>query len=62
MLFRSSLRCYSPADLRLLLQGTGLTLTEFWPGGSYDVQAEVWTPEVPLEQDMTYAAVLELEE
>ena len=58
--FTQSLRCYSPADLRLLLQGTGLTLTECWPGGSYDVQAGVWTPEVPLERAMTYAAVLHL--
>ena len=59
--FTQSLRCYSPADLRLLLEGTGLRLSELWPGGSYDVQAEVWTPEVPLAQAMTYAAVLELE-
>ncbi len=56
--FTQSLRCYSPADLRLLLQGTGMTLAELWPGGSYDVQAGVWTPEVPLAQAMTYAAVL----
>ncbi len=59
--FTQSLRCYSPADLRLLLQGTGLTLAELWPGGSYDVQARLWTPEVPLERAMTYAAVLHLE-
>ncbi len=60
--FTQSLRCYSPADLRLLLEGTGLKLTECWPGGSYDVQAQVWTPEVPLAQAMTYAAVVALEE
>lgn len=59
--FTQSLRCYSPADLRLLLQGTGLTLAERWPGGSYDVQAGVWTPEVPLGKCMTYAGVLKLE-
>lgn len=52
------MRCYSPAGLRLLLEGTGLHLTDLWPGGSYDVQAEVWTPEVPLGKCMTYAAVL----
>ena len=56
--FTQSLRCYSQADLQLLLQGTGLMLTEVWPGGSYDVQAEVWTPEVPLGKCMTYTAVL----
>lgn len=37
--FTQSLRCYGPADLRLLLERTGLHLTELWPGGSYDVQA-----------------------
>ena len=59
--FTQSLRCYTPADLRLLLQGMGLHLTELWPGGSYDVQAGVWTPEVPLARAMTYAALLELD-
>ena len=59
--FTQSLRCYSPADLRLLLQGTGLTLTELWSGGSYNVQARLWTPEMPLERAMTYTAVLHLE-
>ncbi|GGJ86110.1 class I SAM-dependent methyltransferase [Deinococcus aquiradiocola] len=56
--FTQSLRCYSPADLRLLLTGTPLHLTELWPGGHYDAQAGVWTPEVPLEQAMSYTAVL----
>ncbi|WP_407572403.1 class I SAM-dependent methyltransferase [Deinococcus altitudinis] len=56
--FTQSLRCYSPADLRLLLEGTGLQLADLWPGGSYDVQAGRWTPEVPLEQAMSYTAIL----
>ncbi len=52
------MRCYSPAGLRLLLEGTGLHLTDLWPGGSYDVQAEHWTPEVPLGKAMSYTAIL----
>ncbi|EYB66655.1 N-methyl-transferase-like protein [Deinococcus phoenicis] len=56
--FTQSLRCYSPADLRLLLAGTGLTLTEVWPGGAYDPQAGVYHPEVPLGECMMYVAVL----
>lgn len=54
-----SLRCYSPADLRLLLAGTDLQLAEIWPGGRYDVQAGVWHPQVPLGECMTYVAVLQ---
>ncbi|WP_102126627.1 class I SAM-dependent methyltransferase [Deinococcus planocerae] len=56
--FTQSLRCYSPADLRLLLPGTGLTLAEVWPGGSYDPEAGVYHPEVSLGEAMTFAAVL----
>lgn len=56
--FTQSLRCYGPADLRLLLAGTGLELMEVWPGGSYDPQAGVYHPEVPLGECMSYAAVL----
>ncbi|ACO46689.1 class I SAM-dependent methyltransferase [Deinococcus deserti] len=56
-----SLRCYSPADLRLLLRGTGLTLTEVWPGGHYDPQAGVYRSEVPLGKCMTFTALLQRE-
>ena len=56
--FTQSLRCYSPADLRLLLTGTGLALAEVWPGGAYDPEAGVYRPEVPLGECMTYVAVL----
>lgn len=53
-----SLRCYSPADLRLLLQGTGLTLTGLWPGGKYDTQAGIYHPVVPLGECMSFTALL----
>lgn len=56
--FTQSLRCYSPADLRLLLPGTGLRLAEVWPGGRYDPEAGVYHPEVPLGEAMTFVAVL----
>ena len=52
-----SLRCYSPADLRLLLSGTGLELAEVWPGGKYDTQTLIWHPEVPLGECQTFVAV-----
>ncbi|GAA5511763.1 hypothetical protein Dcar01_00476 [Deinococcus carri] len=53
-----SLRCYSPADLRLLLAGTGLMLAEVWPGGAYDPRAGVFHAEVSLGESMMYTAVL----
>lgn len=54
-----SLRCYSPADLRLLLPGTGLTLAGVWPGGAYDTQTGVHQPQVSLGECMSYVAVLQ---
>lgn len=54
-----SLRCYSPADLRLLLTGTGLRLAEIWPGGFFDTKTRAWHPKVPLGECQTFVAVLE---
>lgn len=54
-----SLRCYSPADLRLLTEGTGLRLSEVVSQGMFDQAARIFKPKVPLEQAMTYLAVLE---
>ena len=48
-----SLRCYSPADLRLLLQGTGLELTAVEP-----FKDESYTRACPLETAMLYLARL----
>ncbi|MBP7960494.1 MAG: class I SAM-dependent methyltransferase [Caldilineaceae bacterium] len=55
-----SLRCYAPADLRLLLAGTGLTLTAVHPGGMMDYEAMSYHPAVPLAQAMSYTARLSL--
>ena len=53
-----SLRCYAPADLRLLLEGTGLTLAAAQPGGRYDPDAGVWHPQAILAECMTWTATL----
>ncbi|MBB5233070.1 class I SAM-dependent methyltransferase [Deinococcus budaensis] len=54
-----SLRCSSPADLRLLLPGTGLTLADVWAGGAYHTQAGVYQPQVSLGECMSDVAVLQ---
>ncbi len=51
-----SLRCYSPADLRLLLEGTRLALQTIEPYESEDHEKRV-----PLEQAMLYLTKLVLE-
>jgi hypothetical protein len=53
-----SLRCYSPQDLRLLLEGTGLVLAQVEPAGAVDYEAGTYTPSVPLEQAMQFRALL----
>lgn len=53
-----SLRCYAPADLRLLLAGTGLALETLEPGGAMDYAAMRYSPRVPLHQAMQYLAKL----
>ena len=53
-----STRCYSPADLRLLAEGTGLSIDEITPGGTVDWEAGKWLPNVPLERAMAYIATL----
>lgn len=53
-----SLRCYSPADLRLLLEGTGLALVHIEPGGMMDYESKRYVEPAPLEQAMWYTAVL----
>lgn len=51
-----SLRCYSPADLRLLLEGTGLRLETFEP-----YEDETHETQVPLERALLYLTKLVLE-
>ncbi|NPA27186.1 MAG: class I SAM-dependent methyltransferase [Chloroflexi bacterium] len=58
---RQSLRCYSPADLRLLLEGTGLRLRSLHPGGRMDYTQGRYIPHAPLKQAMVYTAVLEVD-
>jgi SAM-dependent methyltransferase len=53
-----SLRCYAPADLTLLLEGTGLVLTHVEPLGTIDEASGQYVPEAPLLQAMSYIAVL----
>ncbi len=57
---QQSLRCYAPADLRLLLESTDLTLQHIEPGGGMDWAAGQWLPVAPLERAMKYVAQLKL--
>jgi SAM-dependent methyltransferase len=52
-----SLRCYSPADLALLLEGTGLALTAVEPGGAVDRATGAYHPGAPLTRAMSYLAI-----
>ncbi len=53
-----SLRCYSPADLKLLLQNTGLQIDYLEPGGAYDHTKKEYKEKVPLAEAMTYMVKL----
>ncbi|MGH1338115.1 MAG: class I SAM-dependent methyltransferase [Aureispira sp.] len=58
---QQSLRCYSPADLELLLQGTGLTVVEIQAGNCIAYEPTRWRSRVTLPEAMTYYAVLQKE-
>ena len=53
-----SWRCYSPADLRLLLEGVGLEIIDVQPGGAMDYATGRFQAEAPLLEAMWYTAVL----
>ncbi|MGZ3679722.1 MAG: class I SAM-dependent methyltransferase [Ktedonobacterales bacterium] len=53
-----SLRCYSPQDLRMLLNGTGLDLDHVVAGGAVDYTAKMYYPQVPLGESMQYCVYL----
>jgi SAM-dependent methyltransferase len=53
-----SLRCYAPADLELLLEGTGLQVSAITPGGYYDAEAGRYEAQAALERAMSYVATL----
>ncbi len=57
---QQSLRCYSPADLRMLLEPTGLYLTHVKPGGTMDWEQRKWLPIAPLGKSLNYVAHLRL--
>ena len=57
-IFTQSLRCYSPADLNMLLSETNLFLHSIKPGGEMDYDKWVFTENVQLERAMTFLAVL----
>jgi SAM-dependent methyltransferase len=59
--FSQSLRCYTPADLRLLAEGTGLRLCGLKAGGRVDYANLTYQPEgVALGDCMTYYSFWEL--
>lgn len=53
-----SLRCYAPADLDLLLEGTALRLVNVASGGSYDPESGDFDANAPLVRAMSYLATL----
>jgi cyclopropane fatty-acyl-phospholipid synthase-like methyltransferase len=53
-----SLRCYSPADLELLLDATGLQLSDVRAGGAPDPATGAWRADAPLGEAMTFVACL----
>lgn len=55
-----SLRCYSPADLQLLLKDTGLSLESVEPRGAYDPARDRFVEDAPLEEAMQYLTRLVL--
>jgi SAM-dependent methyltransferase len=57
---QQSLRCYSPADLRMLLEPTGLQLQQIKPGGTVDWEQGKWLASVPLGKALNYLAQLKL--
>jgi SAM-dependent methyltransferase len=52
------LRCYSPADLTLLLKDINLEINEIFPGGCVDYENGTYQSVAPLHQAMSYTARL----
>jgi len=52
--YSQSLRCYTPADFNLLLQGTGLYLDSLKPGGKVDYEILEFIEKAELPEAMTY--------
>jgi SAM-dependent methyltransferase len=52
--YSQSLRCYTPADLEMLLEGTGLKVDEIKPGGKVDFEIMEFIEKAELNEAMTY--------
>ncbi len=53
-----SLRCYTPADLGMLLRGTGLRIDDYEIAGGYDWGTETWHDQADLHFAIWYTARL----
>lgn len=53
-----SLRCYSPADLALLVGAAKLAVTTVEPHGALNYETGTYEPAVPLQRAMSYTAVV----
>lgn len=51
-----SLRCYSPADLNLLIHDLHLTLVHCEPGGAMDYEKGIYTEKAPLNEALSFLA------
>ncbi|WP_052597720.1 bifunctional 2-polyprenyl-6-hydroxyphenol methylase/3-demethylubiquinol 3-O-methyltransferase UbiG [Aureispira sp. CCB-QB1] len=59
---RQFLRCYTPVDFQLLLEGTGLQLMDIQAGGRVDYEQMEFIKEANLEEAMTYYVKLSKED
>ena len=53
-----SLRCYSPADLNLLIKNSKLRIEEVVPGSSFNYEENEFISKSSLERAMTYTAII----
>ena len=53
-----SLRCYSPADFKMLLEGTELMVDRISPGAAMDYKNMVFVEKAPLAEAMSYLAIV----
>ncbi len=53
-----SLRCYSPADLQLLMNRLDLETVHIEPGGTMDYAEGQYIEKAPLHKAMSYLAVI----
>lgn len=56
--YAQSLRCYTPADYSLLLEGTGLKVEEIKPGGKIDFEIFEFIEKAEIQEAMTFFTLL----